>query len=285
MIRKTTLARFQRDLEARGLKPNTVGAYLRCIRRFLRQLDGPPSRATECDLRNHLLRLRREFSPQTTNQAIAALRCFYCETLRRPRIVERLRHVKHDKRLPTILSGSEVQRLFRATRSPKYRALFGLMYGAGLRVSEACSLRVEDVDSKRMLLHVVESKGGSRLQPLSESVLQDLRDYYRAERPAGPLLFPGQRTGRPLTRAAVKLALRKCRRDAGIDKPITPHTLRHCYATHLLDAGADIRSVQVLLGHASVKSTEHYTKLSRARLAAIPSPLELLGTPAGLVLG
>jgi site-specific recombinase XerD len=285
MARKDILARFQRDLEVRGLRPNTVRAYVRCVQRFLEQLGKAPSRATECDLRDYLLGIRRQLSPQTANQAVAALRCFYTDTLRRPRVVERLRHIRFDKPLPTVLSGSEVKRLFDATRSPKYRALFALMYGGGLRVSEACSVRIEHIDSERMLLHVPHSKGGSRLMPLSSRVLRLLREYYRAERPEGPLLFPGKRTGNALTIDGVKHALKKCRRSAGISKRITPHTLRHCYATHLLDAGADIRTVQVLLGHASIKSTEHYTKLSRARLGVVPSPFELLGTPASRVFG
>lgn len=285
MVRKNALIRFRRDLEARGLRPNTVQAYLRCVERFLEHLPRAPSRATECDVRNYVLGMHRHFSPQTANQAIAALRNFYSDTLRRPRVVARLRQVRHEKALPTVLSGSEVQRLLEATKSPKYRALFGLMYGAGLRISEARALRIDDIDSKRMLIRVAHGKGHPRLLPLSRRLLETLRRYYRAERPEAPWLFPGKSHGRPLSSDAVKYALQKCREDAGISKAISPHTLRHCYATHLLDAGADIRTVQTLLGHKSIKSTEHYTKVSRARLGLIPSPLELLGTAAGRTLG
>ncbi len=159
------------------------------------------------------------------------------------------------------------------------------MYGAGLRVSEACALHIDDVDSKRMLLRVQRAKHNPRYVQLSPAVLEALRAYYREERPAGPLLFPGRRGQRPLTRSAVKGALAKIVEAAGLTKHVTAHTLRHTYATHLLDSGADIRTVQVLLGHASINSTIHYTRLSRARLMATPSPIELLGTRAGRVLG
>jgi site-specific recombinase XerD len=185
----------------------------------------------------------------------------------------------------TILSGSEVLRLLAATRSAKYRALILLMYGAGLRSGEALALCVDDIDSSRMLLRVRQSKTKPRYVSMSPRVLRALREHWRVARLRGPELFPGRgATGVP-TRNGVKRALDKIQRTAGLSKHVTPHTLRHSYATHLLDMGADIRTVQVLLGHASLSSTSHYTQLSRARLAATPSPIDVLGTPSGAVLG
>lgn len=280
-----SLVRFRRDLEARGLQPNTVNAYERNVRQFIEQLGRPPSQASEGDVRNYVHDLRQRRSAQTTNQAIAALRCFYSDTLRRRRVVERLRRVRHRKPLPGILSGSEVKLLFQATKSPKYRALLALMYGAGLRVGEACALRIADIDSQRMTLAVQRSKGKPRYVPMTERLLLALRTYYKEERPGGPALFPGRAEGRVLTREAVQHALKKMAQAAGIKKPLNAHMLRHSYATHLLDSGADIRTVQVLLGHSSISSTLHYTRLSRARLSSTVSPIELLGRPAGRVLG
>jgi site-specific recombinase XerD len=281
-----SLARYQRDLEARGLRPNTVRTYTRAIAQFLDALGRPPSKARERDLRDYVLWLQRQRAASSVNVTIAALVGFYVGTLRRPSVVARLRRVRVIHPLPTILSGSEVQRLFSATRSAKYRALFSLLYGAGLRLQEALELRVEDIDSPRMMLRIRCSKGRPREVPMSERVLRALRDYWRQERPSGPLLFPGQRNpARPMTQGAVKFALLAIEKQAGLGKHVNPHCLRHSYATHLLDTGADLRTVQVLLGHASVKSTAHYTRLSRARLSAVPSPIELLGTATGRILG
>jgi len=283
--RSVSLARYQRDLEARGLRPNTVRAYVRSVAEFLQALGGPPSRAREKDIRNYVVALQHRRAPASVNVAIAAVVCFYVETLRRPAVVARLRRVRVTHPLPTILSGSEVQRLIGATRSAKYRAIFSLLYGAGLRLDEALQLRIEDIDSRRMMLRIPRTKNQPRDVPMSARVLAALREYWRKERPEGPLLFPGRIAGRPLTQNAVKLALNAIEKEAGLDKHVNPHCLRHSYATHLLDTGADLRTVQVLLGHSSIASTAHYTRLSRARLTAVPSPIELLGTTPGRVLG
>jgi integrase/recombinase XerD len=280
-----SLVRFRRDLEARGLQPNSVDAYVRAVTQFLRAFDGPPSRAREADLRNYLVALQERRAPASINQAIAALGCFYTDTLRRPAVVARLRRLRVSRPVPTILSGSEVKRLLDAAHSAKCRAILCLMYGSGLRVGEATHLRIEDVDSRRMMLHIPRSKSRPHDVPMSERVLSALREYWREARPRGPLLFPGQGTGRPLTRNAVNRALVAIQARARLDKHVTPHCLRHSYATHLLDTGADLRTVHVLLGHSSIKSTECYTRLSRARLTATPSPIELLGKADGRILG
>ena len=190
--------------------------------------------------------------------------------------------------MPDTLNGAEVPRLFEAATSPKYKAIFMLAYGAGLRVSEVGALQVGDIDSGRMLIRVPEGKTGQRYVMMGDRVLATLRDYWRAERPSGPELFPGFRSGRRgtrLTRAAIHKVLRKAVLQAGITKRISPHGLRHALATHLLDLGADIRTVQVLLGHRRLDSTAQYLHLSKVRLSSVKSPVDLVGTAAGKTLG
>jgi site-specific recombinase XerD len=185
------------------------------------------------------------------------------------------------------LSGSEVSRLLDATTSLKYRAIFMLAYGAGLRISEVVSLETTDIDSERMLVHVRESKTGPRYVMMSPRVLEALRAYWRAFRPSSPRLFPGrQKQPDPhLTREAVRRVLAKAAVAAGITKTVSPHTLRHSFATHLLESGADVRAVQLLLGHARLESTATYLHLTTARLRQVPSPLDLIGTERGRMLG
>jgi site-specific recombinase XerD len=198
-----------------------------------------------------------------------------------------LREQDRSDTLSPRVGSSEVALLLAATDSPKYRAIFMLAYGAGLRVSEITALQVADIDSQRMLIHVREGKTGPRHVMLSPRVLEALRAYWKTARPKGPSLFPGRsRSANPsLSREAVNRVLLKVARKAGIHKRVYPHMLRHCFATHMLETGADIRSVQVLLGHARIESTTTYLHLSSAHLRATPSPIDLLGTPAGSILG
>jgi integrase/recombinase XerD len=186
------------------------------------------------------------------------------------------------------LSGSEVSRLLDATTSLKYRAIFMLAYGAGLRISELVSLETTDIDSERMLLHVRESKTGPRYVMMSPRVLEALRAYWRAFRPREPRLFPGRKKGATdphLSREAVHGVLAKAALAAGITKTVSPHTVRHSFATHLLETGADVRAVQLLLGHACLESTASYLHLTTSRLRQVPSPLDLIGTERGRMLG
>ena len=168
-----------------------------------------------------------------------------------------------------------------AQPAPKQRAVIMTTYGAGLRVSEACSLCVEDIDSKRMLIRVREGKGGrERYVPLGTRLLGELRAYFRRVRPVGPYLFPGIKPDWPLTRSAVERATKIAVARSGIGKHVTPHTMRHSFATHLLELGVDVRTVQVVLGHSSIRSTTQYLHVSTARLSRMPLPLETLGTAA-----
>ena len=229
-IRTKTFKRFRRDLEARGLCSSTIAAYERCVQRFLKQLQRAPSRARESDVRDYVVSLRQHYCARSVNIHIAALRFFYCDTLRRPDLFSRVRRLRVQSSPVTILSGSEVLRLLEATRSPKYRALLLLMYGAGLRISEALSLCVDDIDSRRMLLRIRQSKSKPRYVPMSPRLLKALRQHWRAARLKGPELFPGRGEGTVATRNGVKSALDKIQRAAELSKHVTPHTFRNASA-------------------------------------------------------
>jgi integrase/recombinase XerD len=288
---QSSLDRMKKYMALRGLRPNTVNTFTRCARGFLTHAGKVPLEITTADVEEFLLDLaRRGRSPRTRNVNLAAARCLLSAILgpASRAITAAIPNAKRPRRCPEILSGSEVARLLDATDSPKYRAIFMLAYGAGLRVSEITALRVCDIDSERMLIHVPEGKTGPRHVMLSPRVLAALRAHWKAARPKGPELFPGgrgQRPGTRLTRESINRVLSKVGRKAGIKKRVHPHMLRHCFATHMLEAGAGVRSVQVLLGHACLESTTTYLHLSRAHLRATPSPIDLLGTEAGRVLG
>lgn len=283
-----SLRRLHRRLELRGVRRNTLETYLGCARRFADRVGKAPAQVTRRDVEEFLLELAREGkSAATRNVYLASIRAWLRASTRRG-VTADIPMAKVRRSVKTILSGSEVARLLDATRSLKYRAIFALTYGAGLRIGEALRLRVEDIDSKRGLLRIRDAKTGDRYAMLSPRVLEALRAYWRAYRPAGPALFPagrGGRAGHVLSKSMVQQVLRKAVCAAGIEKPVTPHGLRHAFATHLLDTGADVRTVQVLLGHARIETTALYLHLSRARLAQVPSPLELLGKPEGRTFG
>jgi integrase/recombinase XerD len=288
---QSSLDRMKQFMALRGLRPNTVNTFFRCARGFLNHVGKVSAEITTDDVERYLLELsRRGRSPRTRNVNLAAVRCLLSATLgpASRAITAAIPNAKRPHRCPEILSGSEVARLLDSTDSPKYRAIFMLAYGAGLRVREITTLRVCDIDSQRMMIHVPEGKTGPRHVMLSPRVLAALRTYWKAARPKGPELFPGGRAQRPgtrLTRESINRVLAKVGRKADIKKRVHPHMLRHCFATHMLEAGADVRSVQVLLGHARLETTTAYLHLSSAHLRATPSPIELLGTPAGSVLG
>jgi integrase/recombinase XerD len=270
-----------------ALAHNTIETYVRCVRRFIAQVGKPLGAVKAKDVEQYLLDLaHQDRSPATRNVTLAAIRFALRACLRRDPCNE-IRPAKVRRRSPEILSGSEVSRLLDATTSLKYRAIFVLAYGAGLRISELVSLETTDIDSERMLLHVRESKTGPRYVMMSPRVLEALRAYWRAFRPSGPRLFPGRQKGAAdphLSREAVNRVLTKAALAAGITKTVSPHTLRHSFATHLLETGADVRAVQLLLGHARLESTASYLHLTTSRLRQVPSPLDLIGTERGRML-
>jgi integrase/recombinase XerD len=237
-----------------------------------------PDTATKEDLRGFQLHLAQQpISAGSINAAIAALRFFFNVTLKRPEIVRPLRTVNKPRRAPVVLSPEEVARLLEAAPSLKYKAALSVAYGAGLRVSEVANLKVSDIDSGRMMLRVEQGKGQrDRYVMLSPQLLELLRDWWRAARP--PVwLFPGQNPINPITPRQLNRAVTAAKDLAGISKRVSPHTLRHSFATHLLEQGVDIRVIQVLLGHAKLETTALYTRVAVNTVRDIKSPLERLG--------
>jgi site-specific recombinase XerD len=282
------LRRLQQWMALRALAPNTVRAYGRYARRFLVHVDRPLAAVTRSDIEAYLHTLiAKGRSPRTRNVQLGAIRALLVATGHRDRTAA-IPRAKVPRIVPDLLSGTEVQQLLAATTSPKYRAIFMLAYGAGLRIGELLALETTDIDSQRMLIHVRRGKSGPRYVMLSPRVLTALRAYWKAYRPPDTALFPGHatlRAGTRLTRESIHRVLRQAARRAGIQKHLSPHTLRHCFATHLLESGADLRRVQLLLGHAKLDTTAHYLHLTTAQLREVPSPLDLLGTPRGAALG
>lgn len=288
--------KLRRDLALRGKSDNTIEAYARCCRRFCAHYRRAPIELSAADVRSYLehLRVTERKAPRSINVYAAALWFLYSVTLSRPYARADIPRMRIRAQPPAVLSGSQVESLLGALANPRQRALALLSYGAGLRASEACALRIDGVDSARMQLHVRGGKGGrDRYVPLSARVLEELRAYFRAYRPKGPLLFPGRKTKRrksaqtirPITRVALHRAIKVAAARAGITQRVSPHILRHSFATHLLDLGADVRSVQVMLGHASIVSTTTYLHVSTARLAKVTLPVDVLGKDHGRELG
>jgi site-specific recombinase XerD len=271
--------KMREDLALRGRRPNTIETYIRCAKRFVEHVGRSPWRLDTSDVRAFLLHLveKRKVSATTFNVYAGALRFLFTVTLGRPEVVATIGRMRVRRAAPAILSPVEVVQLLAALSSKKHKAIVMLAYGSGLRVSEVCALRAEDIDAKRMLVHVREGKGGvERYAMLSATALSMLRAYWKESRPVGPYLFPGAVPGTTLTRAAVAIAIAGAAKRAGLDKRVSPHTLRHCFATHLLETGTDLRTLQVLLGHASLRSTTTYLHVTTARMQAIRSPLDTL---------
>lgn len=222
-------------------------------------------------------RLRdRKVSWSSFNQVVAALRFFYGVTLEKEWDIRRIPYHKTGRKLPVVLGQEEMRRLFDAVKNPKHRAILMTAYASGLRVSEVVHLRVSDIDSQRMTIRVAQGKGRrDRYVMLSEKLLIVLREYWKLKRPRH-WLFPGMDVQQPLNRATVHKVFIKARRNAGILEPITVHGLRHSFATHLLESGVNIRKIQLLLGHRSLRSTQVYTHVAKDDLNRTISPFDLL---------
>ena len=273
--------RMLQDMQMRNLSPHTLEAYVRAVARLAAYYQTSPDRLDLEQVRGFLVHLvEQQVSFGLFNQVRCALVFFYRVTLGRDWAFDRIACQKQPKRLPVVLSQAEIAQFFAAAGRLKYRALFMAVYGCGLRVSEVVALRAEDIDSKRMVLRVCQGKGmKDRYVMLSPKLLEVLREYYKAFRPTASLFF-GYDKERPLDRGSVLRACRLIARRAGLTKRVTVHTLRHSFATHLLEAGVDLRTIQALLGHRSLRTTALYTFVSTARVAATPSPLDLLGAAA-----
>jgi len=285
MTRRTPLRRRMiEDMTLRNFTPQTIQTYVGCIARFARYFHSSPERLGPEQVRAYLLHLvqERRVSLSYYKQTRSALRFLYRVTLDRDDILETIPPVKQPRTLPVVLSPDEVARFFAAISNVKHRAILITAYAAGLRVSEVTQLQVADIDSQRMVIHVRNGKGRKdRYVMLSPRRLEILRAYWKAARPPDNL-FPGAIPGRPITTASVQKVCQRARRRAGMAKNITAHTMRHSFATHLLESGTDLRTIQVLLGHQSFSTTARYVHVATASLPSIKSPLDRLDlTPPG----
>ena len=270
--------RMLEDMGIRNLAENTQSAYLQQIAAYSRYFNRSPDQLGPEEIRTYQLYLMevRALTPSSICVATGALRFLYKVTLKRTWAVEEIPMPKRPRKLPEILSPKEVMHFLNAITNHKHRAILMTAYAAGLRVSEATHLKVTDIDSQRMMLRVEQGKGmKDRYVMLSTRLLDVLRTYWKSARPTR-WMFPGEVPGQPITREAVGLACQKARRDAGIAKPITPHSLRHAFATHLLESGGDLRTIQLLLGHRSLATTARYLKVATTTVCATTSPFDLL---------
>jgi len=271
------------ELQRRNYAETTINSYLRTVEEFSRRFNCSPDRLGPRHIREYQAELfqKRKFSPNTVAQRLAALRFFYTKTLKKVWSIEETPYPKKTLHLPTILSQEEVARLIDAAWPPFHRTLLMALYATGLRRAELARLKVSDVDSKRMVIHVRGGKGRKdRDVMLSPKLLEALREHWRGlHRKPSAWLFPGNRwhTGdTPITTKVVWNACKEAAQRAGLQKDVHPHTLRHCFATHLLEAGADLRTIQILLGHRDLKETTIYLHLSQRHLRATASPLDSL---------
>jgi integrase/recombinase XerD len=269
--------RMLEDLRRRNYSPRTQTTYVDHVARFAEHFDRSPDELGPEEIRAYQLHLiERKVSWSLFNQAVCALRFLYRITLPRDWSVDQIPFPRRSKRLPTVLSPEEVQRLLGAVRNRKHRLVLMTLYATGLRVSEAAHLQVQDIDSARRVIRVRQGKGRSdRLVMLSHVLLEELRSYWRWCRPQ-LWLFPGSPPSNPIHITAIQKACKRARLDAGISKPVSCHTLRHSFATHLLEDGTDLRLIQTLLGHRSVSTTQRYTHVATPRIVATRSPLDRL---------
>ncbi len=274
--------RMTEDMTIRGFTVGTQRGYLVAVENFTSFLGRAPDGATAEDLRRYQLHMRSSGASATTmNAAVSALRFFFTVTLGRGDAQVGMTTVREPRKLPVILSPEEVARLLDAAPGLKYRAALSVAYGAGLRASEVVSLKLTDIDSSRRVIRVEQGKGRKdRYAMLSEPLLDLLRSYWKASRPRG-WLFPGQNPVNPLTTRQLNRAFHGAKEAAGIDKRVSLHTLRHCFATHLLEQKVDIRVIQVLLGHAKLETTARYAQVASTTIRAVKSPLEHI-TPGPL---
>lgn len=269
---------MKRDLELKNYSPKTRSAYLASVKSFALHFHRSPAEMSEEEIRQYLHYLieDKKASQAVISQTYSALKFLYETTLKRDWNGFRIPRSKMGKRLPVVLSPQEVQAIFSATLNLKHRAILMTIYSAGLRVSEVVHLKVSDIDSRRMVIRVEQSKGArDRYTLLAHRTLEVLRQYWRAYRPK-EWLFPGQPAKGALSISSVQRVFKEVLHEAGIKKPATVHTLRHSFATHLLEAGTDLYRIQRLLGHTTPKTTTIYFHLSRKDLGGVRSPIDHL---------
>jgi site-specific recombinase XerD len=267
-----------RELQLRRYRPSTQAHYVRAVRGLAAYYRVAPDQLSAKQVQDYLLYLmqQRQWCWNTVNVVVSALKFFYGQTLKRPDIVLAIPERRTPRRLPEIFSAQELQCLFAAADDLRDRVLLMTTYGGGLRVSEVVHLQIRDLDSQRRMIHVRGGKGDKdRYTLFSNRLLEELRAYWKRDRP--PVwLFPGGKADEPLTSASARRAFDRAKAKAGIAKAGSIHILRHSFATHLLEAGVDLRTIQLLLGHSSIRSTVWYLHLTRKTLDATQNPLDLL---------
>ena len=271
------------DMAMRGLREETQRDYLRFVSGFAQFLSRAPDTATADDIRRFQVQQAESgVQPPTVNGSVSALRFLFTVTLDRPDLSRRLVLVRHSRKLPDVLSVDEVERLLTAAPGPKHKAALGTAYGAGLRVSEVAALKVDNIDSTRMLIRVEQGKGRKdRNAMLSPQLLELLRLWWREGKRRGVMLphgwlFPGRNALEPISTRQLNRAVHEAAEMAGIRKRVSPHTLRHSFATYLLEQDVDIRVIQVLLGHAKLDTTALYARVATRTIQAVVSPIEAL---------
>ena len=273
----TTRDKMMQDLQAAGYAERTCGVYVGAAKEFVAFHGRRAEEMGQDEVRQFMGYQRnvREVGPSRIKQYLAGLKFLYAKTLGRPEAVSFICWPRQASRLPTVLGMPEVRALLDALQTPKYRVAVTTMYATGMRIGEVCGMQTGDIDASRKVI-LVHGKGNKeRLAMMSDRLLLTLRTYWKQERPAAPYLFTNE-TGQPIDPNAVRKALALATTQAGIAKHVTPHVLRHSFATHLLENGTDLRTIQVLLGHASIRSTTIYTRVSADVIARTTSPLDRL---------
>lgn len=278
----TTLRqRMLEDMSIRNLSKNTKLTYLQQVSSYSKYFERSPTQLGPQEVRDYqvYLTMERKLSAASIGIATAALRFLYKITLKQNWQSDDIPMPKKPFKLPVVLSTEEVTHFLSSIENYKHRAMLMTAYATGMRVSEVIHLRVSDIDSQRMAIRVDQGKGNKdRYVMLSERLLAELRAYWKIERPL-IWLFPGNIPGQPITKGAVELACQKAHRASGLTKAVTPHSLRHAFATHLLESGADIRRIQLLLGHRSLGTTSRYLRIATSTVCATVSPFDLLPKP------
>jgi site-specific recombinase XerD len=271
------------DMQVRNLALNTQLSYVEQVSRFARHFNKSPLELGPEDIRAYQVYLTNEkkLAPSSVLIAVSALRFLYKVSLKKDWTFEDIIPApKKPQKLPVVLSPEEVLNFLGCVVNTKQRAILTTCYAAGLRISEALHLKPIDIDRQRMVIRVEQGKGQKdRYVMLSPKLLETLCNYWRAVRPQGGWLFEGERSGQPLNRSSVEQACQKARRRSGIRKPISPHSMRHAFAVHLLESGTDVRTIQLLLGHRSLATTARYLRIATSRVCSTSSPLDLLPRP------
>jgi len=278
--------RMLEDMQIRNLSPHTQASYVQQVSQFARHFGKSPVELGPADIRTYQVYLTNEnkLAASSILIAISAIRFLYKVTLKTDWPLEEvIPTCKKPQKLPTILSPEEVAQFLGCVQSIKHRAILTACYAAGLRVSEAVRLKPTAIDRQRMVIRVEQGKGQKdRYVMLSPKLLDTLRSYWRDVRPKD-WLFPGDHPGQPITTSAVEAACQVALRLSGITKPVTPHSLRHAFAVHLLESGTDVRTIQLLLGHRSLATTARYLRIATSKVCSTSSPLDLLPRPIAVI--